>query len=93
MTKETDRVTEIINFIMSEMVRAQANGLSLEDARQATEVATRSMFAGERVYIAGLPKQRRAVQLAKLEKQTTQEIVAVTGLSRQHVWRLRRLGR
>lgn len=93
MTKEIDRMTEIINFIMTELARAQASGLSLDDARQATEIATRSRYAGERVYIAGLPKQRRAVQLAKLEKQTTQKVVAITGLSRQHVWRLRRLGR
>lgn len=85
-------MTEIIDFIARELERAMGQGMTRDEARKAAEVATRTQFAGERPYIAGYPKQRRAVQLAKLDKRTTQEVVAVTGLSRQHVWRLRKLG-
>lgn len=91
--KKGNTMTEIINFLARAMEQALAQGLSAPDARRVAEVAVRVEFAGERVYVAALPKQRRAVQLAKLEGRTTQQIVATTGMSRQHVWRLRKLGR
>lgn len=93
MTKRKGiNMTEIIRFIREQFERELAAGRSLAEAGSSAELATRQTFAGERPYIAGYPKQRRAVQLAKLEKRTTQEVVAVTGLSRQHVCRLRKLG-
>lgn len=86
-------MTEIIDFLARELERALASGQDIVQARQAAEVAVRTEYAGERVYIAGLPKQRRAVQLAALNTQATREIVAITGMSRQHVWRLKKFAR
>lgn len=85
-------VADMIDTMLRELERALSLGMTREEARLAAEVAVRTEYAGERVYVASLPKQRRAVHMARLEKRTTQEIVAATGLSRQHVWRLRKLG-
>ncbi len=82
-------MTEIIDFIARELERALASGMTRDEARRHAEVATRSTFAGERPYIAAYPKQRRAVQIAKLEMHSTREIVAATGMSARTVRRLR----
>lgn len=63
-----------------QMLRAQGINVPGE-MRQAVEVQFRQLHAGERIYIAGLPKQRRAVQLAKLEKHTQVQMALATGLT------------
>ena len=45
------------------------------------EVKIRQQYGGERVYVASLPKQRRQVQLAKLEKMTQINMAKATGLT------------
>lgn len=73
-------MTEIIKFIRDEIERAMTAGRTLHDAAQDAEIAVRRTFAGERPYIAGYPKQQRAVQIAKLTAKTTRDICAATGM-------------
>jgi len=49
------------------------------------EVQIRRQYGGERVYVASLPKQRRQVQLAKLEKMSQIGMAKATGLNVRHV--------
>ena len=84
-------MTEIIDFIARELEQALAQGMTRDEARRHAERKTRQMFAGERPYIAGLPKQRRAVQVARLETRSTSQIAVSCGISRQHAWRLKKL--
>ena len=57
-------------------------GIAVPDGvAQTIEVRLRQTYGGERVYVASLPKQRRAVQLAKLAKHTQVEMALATGLT------------
>ena len=82
-------MTEIIRFIRDEIERAMTQGRSLHDAAADAEVAVRRTFAGERPYIAGYPKQQRAVQLDRLNLQTTRELAVASGIPVRTVRRLR----
>ncbi|MCX7180632.1 MAG: hypothetical protein NTX56_18340 [Proteobacteria bacterium] len=82
-------MTEIINFIARELEQALAQGLTRDQARQAAEIATRTQFAGERPYIAGLPKTR-AVQIARNNMISNREAATRTGLSIRRIQQLRR---
>jgi hypothetical protein len=70
--------------------RALAAGESREDARRSAYLEVSAEFAGERIYIPGLPKAQRARQLAKLAQQSTREVVAATGMPERTVRRLLR---
>ncbi len=59
------------------------------EQRQTVEFEIRQQFAGERVYVAGLPKGQRARQLAKLARQSAREMAAASGLPLRTVQRLR----
>lgn len=79
--------------MIHDMIRALRDaGVDVPDTA-ATDVKLKlqSLYGGERVYVPSLPKARRAVQLAKLEKRTTGQIAAACGISRQHAWRLKKL--
>jgi len=66
-------------------------GISVpEGVAQTVEAKIRKTYGGERVYIASLPKQQRAVQLAKLEKCTQVQMALATGLTVRQVRRIRR---
>ena len=79
---------------MSEMIRsmleyARRAGVSIpDDASKQIEVAIRAEFGGERVYIQQLPKQKRLVQIARLNRKLTREIVAATGIPERSARRL-----
>jgi len=83
------KMTEIIKFIRDEIERGLAAGRQIHDAATDAEVAVRRTFAGERIYIAGYPKQQRAVQIAKLNLKTTRELAAASGIPVRTVRRLR----
>lgn len=68
--------------------RAIAAGESREEARRNVVLEISAEYAGERVYIPGLPKAQRARQLAKLNKQTTREMAVASGLPLRTVQRL-----
>lgn len=82
-------MTEIIKFLRDEIERGMATGRSLHDAAVDAELVLRRTFAGERVYIAGYPKQQRAGQLARLNLQTTRELAVASGIPVRTVRRLR----
>ena len=82
-------MTEILKFIRDNLERELKAGQTVPDALQAVELNVRHTFAGERPYIAAFPKQRRAVQVAKLERHTQRQIAVTTGLSVRHIRRLR----
>ena len=81
------KMSEIIRKMLDEL---RAAGVAVED-RVALDVETalRREFGGERVYVQSLPKQRRAVQLARLGKQTDIELALGSGLSIRHIRRIR----
>jgi len=79
----------MIRDMLEALDAALAQGMTRAEARQAAEVAVRQKYAGERVYIAALPKQRRAWQVARLNLRTSREIAAATGLPLRTVQRLR----
>lgn len=68
--------------------RALAAGESREGAQRSAFLEVSAEYAGERVYIAGLPKAQRARQLAKLNKQNTSQAAAELGISRRRVQQL-----
>ena len=51
------------------------------EQRQTVEMEIRATFAGERIYVAGLPTGQRARQLAAMARKTQREMAAATGLS------------
>jgi DNA-directed RNA polymerase specialized sigma24 family protein len=79
----------MIRDMLESLEKALAQGMTRDEARQAAEIAVRQKYAGERVYVAALPKQRRAVQIAKLTLRSSREIAAATGLPLRTVQRLR----
>jgi len=83
-------MTEIIRFIRDQFERELGGGRSLAEAGTNVEIAVRTTFAGERPYIAGYPKQARAVQLAKLQHMKTVDMALATGTSVRHVRRVLR---
>lgn len=90
MTRKGPTVTEIVHFIATELERALAQGLNQAAARQAAEAATRATFAGERPYIPALPKQQRAVQLARLQLASTRDLAVASGMNVRTVRRITR---
>lgn len=84
-------MTTELKAMILDLIRAlRESGIDvpIDTARQ-VEVKIRMQYGGERVYVAGLPKQSRAVQLAKLEKRTQIEMALATGLSVRQVRRIR----
>jgi hypothetical protein len=79
----------MIRDMLESLEKALAQGMTRDEARQAAEVAVRQKYAGERVYVAALPKQARAVQLARLEKRTQVQMALSTGLSVRQIRRIR----
>ncbi|HAF43423.1 MAG TPA: hypothetical protein DCK83_00375 [Gallionellaceae bacterium] len=83
-------MTEVVEMI-NDLIRAMREaGVAVPDG-VAMEVETkmRQAYGGERLYIARLPKQNRAVQLAKLERHTQVEMALATGLTVRQVRRIR----
>ena len=72
-------VAKMINDLISAF---REEGIEIpKEAATAAEVKIRQVYGGERVYVASLPKQKRAVQLAKLAKRTQVEMALATGLT------------
>lgn len=88
--KEQNAVTEILNACLRALEAAAAHGLTGQEARRAAEVDIRRQFGGERIYIPSLPKQARAVQLARLELKSTRDLAAASGLPVRTVRRITR---
>jgi DNA-directed RNA polymerase specialized sigma24 family protein len=78
----------IVRRISIEYQRAVASGQPPAEAEQTAFLVVSAEFAGERVYVAGLPKAQRARQLAKLQRQSTREVAAASGLPLRTVQRL-----
>ncbi len=77
--------------MIHDMIRALRDaGIEVPDTA-ATDVKLKlqSLYGGERVYVPSLPKARRAVQIARLEKRTQVEMALATGLSVRQVRRIR----
>ena len=91
MTKprKDSKMTEILNACLRALEAAVAQGLTGQEARRAAEVSVRAEFGGERIYVPSLPKQARAVQLARLNLQTTRAMSVASGLPLRTVQRLR----
>ena len=77
--------------MINDMIRAiRAAGISLpENIAADVEVQIRAQYGGERIYIASLPKQQRAVQLAKLENMTQQQMSISSGIPVRTIRRIR----
>lgn len=68
----------------------RAEGIDVPDTvGRAVEVKLRQQYGGERVYVASLPKQKRAAQLAKLEKMTLRKMSVVTGIPVRTIQRIK----
>ena len=78
----------IVRRIASEYHRALQAGEPPEQAEQTAFLTVSAEFAGERVYIAGLPKAQRARQIAKLQQKASRDISAASGLPLRTVQRL-----
>ena len=78
--------------MIDDMIRAlRAAGIEVPDsAARTVEIHLRNQYGGERIYIASLPKQRRAVQLARLAQRTQVEMALATGLTVRQVRRIQR---
>lgn len=78
--------------MIHDMIRALRDaGVDVPDGVATNvKVKLQSLYGGERVYVPSLPKARRAVQLAKLEKRTQVEMALATGLSVRQVRRIQR---
>lgn len=83
-------LTMLVQKISLAYDRAIAAGESREEARRSAMLDACAEFAGERIYIPGLPKAQRARQLAKLAKQTTRELAVESGMAERTVRRLLR---
>lgn len=72
-----------VHTMIDDLIKAfRAAGIEVPDTvARDVEVQVRRDWGGERVYIPSLPKQRRAVQLAKLNLRTQREMAVATGLS------------
>lgn len=92
MKRKGADMTEIIRKLALHLERALTQGMTRDEAVRQADVAIRAEYAGERVYIAGLPKQNRAVQIARLEMRSTREIAVATGLTIRRVQQLKRNG-
>jgi hypothetical protein len=53
------------------------------------EVRLRQTYGGERIYVASLPKQRRAVHLAKLTKMKLIDMSLATGIPVRSIKRIK----
>jgi hypothetical protein len=84
------RLMMIVRRISIEYRRAVESGETPEQAEKTAFLAVSAEFAGERVYVAGLPKAQRAKQIAKLQRQATREVMAATGMAERTVRRLLR---
>lgn len=84
-------MTTELKAMIHDLIRAlRESGIDVPtDTARQVEVKIRMQYGGERVYVASLPKQARAVQLAKLEKRTQVQMALVTGLSVRQVRRIR----
>ena len=80
-----------IEKMINDMIKMlRASGISVPDAAaQEVEVLIRAQYGGERIYVASLPKQQRAVQLAKLEKMTQINMAIRTGIPIRTIRRIR----
>ena len=77
--------------MIHDMIRALRDaGVDVPDTAAAdVKFKLQSLYGGERVYVPSLPKARRAVQLARLEKRTQVEMALATGLSVRQIRRIR----
>ena len=82
-------MTEILNACLRALEAAAAQGLTGDAARRAAEIDVRGQFGGERLYVPSLPKQRRAVQLARLELRSSRALAAASGMPLRTVQRLK----
>ena len=84
-------MTTEMKKMIHDMIRAlREAGIDVPDeAARSVEVKIRMQYGGERIYVASLPKQARAVQLAKLERRTQVQMAAATGLSVRQIRRIR----
>lgn len=78
----------IVRRIAAEYHRALSSGEAPDQAEQIAFLTVSAEFAGERVYIAGLPKAQRLREIGKLKVQATREINEATGIPERTIRRL-----
>lgn len=83
------KLAMIIRKVAAEYHRALEQGLPPAEAERTAYLVVSAEHAGERIYIAGLPKAQRARQIAKLQRQSSREIAVASGLPLRTVQRLR----
>lgn len=83
-------MTEFIDLFATKFESAIQHGLTIKDARIEAEIAARSTFGGERIYIASLPKQRSVVQISRMATHTQAQMAVLTGKSIRQVRRIQR---
>lgn len=59
-------IAKMISTLVQSFLRATSDGKTPEEAARIAEFELRSEYAGERVYIAALPKERKIHQLRQL---------------------------
>lgn len=59
-------ITQMIATLVQSFLRATSEGKPPEEAARIAEIELRAEYAGERVYIAALPRERKIHQLRQL---------------------------
>lgn len=85
-------IAQMISTLVQSFLRATSNGKTPEEAARIAEIELRSEYAGERVYIAALPKERKVHQLRELGTTTMslREKSQALGIPYKTVTRLKR---
>jgi hypothetical protein len=84
----SEKLTMIVRRIAVEYHRAIVSGEAPAQAEQTAFLAVSAEFAGERVYIAGLPKAQRARQIAKLKRDSTRNMAVALGVTQRRIQQL-----
>ena len=82
-----------VQAMIREMAKAFTRVMGVEPTReqqQQVEFEVRQEFAGERIYVAAWPKQKRQRQLAQANKKLQRDIATVAGISERHARRILR---
>jgi hypothetical protein len=82
------KLAMIIRKVAAEYHRALEQGQPPAEAERTAFLTISAEHAGERLYIAGLPKAQRARQIAKLQQRATRDVAAASGLPLRTVQRL-----
>jgi hypothetical protein len=83
-------IEKMIETLVQSFAKAAEEGKSLREAALIAELALRSQYSGERVYVAGHPKARRLYEAQQLgtTTMTMMEKSRTIGVSVRHLTRL-----